>query len=255
MVMKIDLNCDMGESFGVYTLGQDELILPYITSANIACGFHAGDPQVMARTVHLAAQAGVAIGAHVSYPDLVGFGRRDMNLSVDELESAVLYQLGALAAFTKSEGVELVHVKPHGALYNRAAVDEQYAAAIARAVSRFSRSLILVGLAGSKLVEIGRSQGLVTVNEGFPDRAYLPNGQLMPRNQDRAVLSDPQKVSDNALALALHGIEARINEKVDHITIDTLCLHGDNHSAVENARQVRQKLLDNGFSLASLVKN
>lgn len=255
MVMKIDLNCDMGESFGVYTLGQDELILPYITSANIACGFHAGDPQVMARTVHLAAQAGVAIGAHVSYPDLVGFGRRDMNLSVDELESAVLYQLGALAAFTKSEGVELVHVKPHGALYNRAAVDEQYAAAIARAVSRFSRSLILVGLAGSKLVEIGRSQGLVTVNEGFPDRAYLPNGQLMPRNQDGAVLSDPQMVSDNALALALHGIEASINEKVDHITIDTLCLHGDNHSAVENARQVRQKLLDNGFSLASLVKN
>jgi len=246
--MKIDLNCDLGESFGRYTLGNDAALMPHITSANIACGFHAGDASVMQATVRLAKQHGAAIGAHPGWPDLQGFGRREMSLSAEETEALILYQLGALAAFAKAEGAELRHVKPHGALYNQAAKNRELANAIARAVKRFSGDLILVGLAGSSLVAAGAEAGLRVANEGFPDRAYNPDGSLMSRNLTGAVIESPEDVARNAMQLAKDGI--LFGEK--RVQVDTLCLHGDNIHAAENARQLREALQKEGIEIAAL---
>jgi len=246
--MKIDLNCDLGESFGRYTLGNDAAIMPYITSVNIACGFHAGDAAVMQSTVRLAKQHGVAIGAHPSWPDLQGFGRREMNVSPAETEALVLYQIGALAVFTKVEGMELRHVKPHGALYNQAAKDRSLADAIARAVKRFSGDLILVGLAGSSLVEAGMEVGLRVANEGFPDRAYNPDGSLMSRSSPGAVIESPDEVAQNAIRLAKDGIQ--FGDK--HVNMDTLCLHGDNVHAAENAKRLREAMKQAGIEVKTL---
>jgi UPF0271 protein len=246
--MKIDLNCDLGESFGRYTLGNDAAIMPHITSANIACGFHAGDANVMRATVRLAKQHGVAIGAHPGWPDLQGFGRREMNLSPEETEALVLYQIGALAAFARAEGLELRHVKPHGALYNQAAKDRSLANAIARAVKRFSGNLVLVGLAGSSLVEAGMEVGLRVANEGFPDRAYDPDGSLMSRSLPGAVIESPEKVAANAIQLAKEGIQ--FGEK--RVRVDTLCLHGDNVHAAENAMRLREAMQNEGIQIAAL---
>jgi UPF0271 protein len=248
MTKYVDLNCDLGESFGRYSLGADMAIMPYITSANIACGFHAGDPSVMQATVRLAKQHGVNIGAHPGWPDLQGFGRREMTVSVEEVEALVLYQLGALAGFAKAEGTELRHVKPHGALYNQAAVNTALAEAVARAVKRFSRELILVGLAGSSLVEAARGIGLSVASEAFPDRGYHPDGTLMSRKLPGAVLHDPAAVAENALRLAKEGI--RFGGKVTWP--DTLCLHGDNENAAENARLVRETLTAAGIVVRGL---
>jgi UPF0271 protein len=246
--MSIDLNCDLGESFGNYILGADAEIMPFITSANIACGFHAGDSSVMQATVRLAKQHGVAVGAHPGWPDLQGFGRREMTVSPAEAETLVLYQIGALAGFAQAEGVELRHVKPHGALYNQAAKDAALAESIARAVERFSADLILVGLAGSELVKAGLSLGLRVANEAFPDRAYNPDGTLMSRKLSGAVLENPQDVAANAVRLAKEGI--RFGEKV--IIPETLCLHGDNIHAAENARLVMEELRNAGISVKAL---
>jgi len=243
--MTIDLNCDLGESFGRYTLGNDAALMPFITSANLACGFHAGDPSVMQATVRLAKQHGVNIGAHPGWPDLQGFGRREMSFSAEEIEALVLYQIGALAGFAKAEGVELQHVKPHGALYNQAAKDIALAEAIARAVKRFSRELILVGLAGSSLVESARGLGLSVASEAFPDRGYNLDGTLMSRKLSGAVLHNPAAVAENAARLATAGL--RFGAKV--IFPDTLCLHGDNAEAAENARLVREKLAQAGVEV------
>jgi UPF0271 protein len=251
--MKIDLNCDMGEGLGEYQLGYDEEIMPYISSANIACGFHAGSPVIMERTVRMAKKAGVAIGAHPSYPDLEGFGRREMNLALEEVEAMVLYQIGALAAMCQAGGVALEHVKPHGALYTQAARDIHLAEAIARAVNRFSHSLVLVGLAGSRSIEAGLDAGLVVAREAFPDRAYMPDGSLMPRSLPGAVLEDPQQVMMNALQLAQEGIRVeKAGGRVELYQVDTLCLHGDNPAAVENARMVSQVLRDAGFEISPM---
>lgn len=236
--LSVDINCDLGESFGRYQLGQDAAIMALITSANIACGFHAGDPGVMRRTVQLAMENKVALGAHPGYPDLQGFGRRQINFTPQEVTDIVIYQLGALAAFAVAEGTRLVHVKPHGALYNLASQDIAVARAIARAVYDFDRSLILFGLAGSELVKAGKAMGLEVANEGFPDRAYLPDGQLMPRSQEGAVIHQPEIIAANALQLVKEGL---IVDGVK-MRIDTLCLHGDNLTALENARAVRQTL-------------
>jgi UPF0271 protein len=246
--MKIDLNCDLGESFGRYTLGDDAAIMPYITSANIACGFHGGDPGVMGATVRLAKQHGVAVGAHPGWPDLQGFGRRVMQLSPAEVEALVLYQIGALAAFAKAEGLALQHVKPHGALYNQAASDGQLAEAIARAVKRFNPDLVLVGLAGSRLGEAGRALGLRVADEAFPDRAYNPDGTLKPRSEPGAVLDSPQQVAENALRLAREGVRFAGRS----LPVETLCLHGDHPGAVDNARLVRETLEANGIKLSVL---
>ena len=246
--MKIDLNCDMGESFGQYRLGDEAAVMPFISSANIACGLHAGDPLVMRSTIRLAKVHGVAIGAHPGWPDLQGFGRRDMNLTADEAEAFVLYQIGALAAFAKAEGVALRHVKPHGALYNQAARDRALADAIARAVKRFDKDLILVGLAGSELIAAGLGIGLRVANEGFPDRQYNPDGTLVSRKNANAVLESPEEVAVHAVALARAGIYFA----GPHVHVETLCLHGDNVHAVQNAKLVREALSKNGFEVKAM---
>ncbi|HUH98915.1 MAG TPA: 5-oxoprolinase subunit PxpA [Anaerolineales bacterium] len=246
--MKIDLNCDMGESFGQYRLGRDEAVMPLVTSANIACGFHAGDPLVMQATVQLAKKHNVAIGAHPGWPDLQGFGRREMSLAADETEAVVLYQIGALAGFARSAGLELHHVKPHGALYNQAARDRLLAMAVARAVKSFSADLILVGLAGSSLVEAGSELGLQVANEGFPDRTYNADGTLASRKQANAILQSPDEVAAHALALAQNGIDFSLR----HVKVDTLCLHGDHVRAAENARRIRAALAQEKISVEAL---
>lgn len=235
----IDLNCDLGESFGRYSLGKDDAIMAYVTSVNIACGFHAGDPAVMQATVRLAKAHGVKIGAHPGWPDLQGFGRREIKVDPAEAEAMVLYQVGALAAFVRAEGLALNHVKPHGALYNQAAQDAALAEAVARAVKRFSVDLILVGLAGCGLLEAGRAIGLQVAGEAFPDRGYNPDGTLVSRHLPGAVLKDPQEVAANAVRLAREGI--RFGGQT--VRPDTLCLHGDSPGAVENARLVREALM------------
>jgi UPF0271 protein len=249
-MMKIDLNCDMGESFGRYALGNDEALMPLITSANIACGLHAGDPLVMQETVRLAARFGVGVGAHPGYPDLQGFGRRNLDLSPEEAEAFVLYQVSALAGFARAAGVELAHVKPHGALYNQAAKDRPLAQAVARGVARFSKSLILVGLAGSTLVEAGAEAALRVANEGFPDRAYNADGSLRPRRLPGAVLESPGEAAAQAVKMAGEGI--RFGES--RIQVQTLCIHGDNPAALSIAQAVREALAANEIEVVTLGK-
>jgi UPF0271 protein len=253
--MKIDLNCDLGESFGAYTIGNDEALLPLLTSANIACGYHAGDPQVMARTVRLAAQHGVAVGAHPGFPDLAGFGRRAMQLSPEEIENCVLYQVGALAAFARAAGVPLVHVKPHGALYNLAAGDPAIAAAIARGAASFSRDLILVGLANSAaMAEAAQAAGLRFAAEAFADRVYNPDGTLQSRRIAGSLITDPARAAAQAVRIARDGLVLAHDGTHVAIHADTLCLHGDNPAALANAQAVRQALAAAGIEVQALVK-
>ena len=248
--MTIDLNCDMGESFGRYTLGADASVMPLITSANIACGLHAGDPSVMRRTIRLANEHGVSIGAHPGWPDLQGFGRREMSFSAEETESLVLYQIGALAAFCRAEGADLRHVKPHGALYNQAAKDRVLAEAIARAIKSFDPDLMLVGLAGSAMIDAGLALGLRVAHEAFPDRGYNPDGTLMSRAKAEALITDPREVAAHAVRLAREGIDFGGT----HVGVETLCLHGDNTHAAENARLVRLALEEAGVELRALER-
>jgi UPF0271 protein len=229
--MNIDLNCDMGEN-----IGNDADIMPYITSANIACGFHAGDSKTMRATVRMAKKHGVYVGPHPSWLDVEGFGRREMSLPADEVEALVLYQIGALAAIAKAEGVELHHVKPHGSIYNQAAKDRVLANAIARAVKSFSKDLVLVGLAGSGLIEAGIEVGLRVANEGFPDRNYNPDGTLVSRKEPHAIIEAPGDVAKHALQLIREGV--LFGEK--RVRVDTLCLHGDHPHAAENAKRINE---------------
>jgi UPF0271 protein len=235
----IDINCDLGESFGVYCLGKDAEIMPFISSANIACGFHAGDSMVMMRTVRLAKQNGVKVGAHPGYPDLQGFGRRPMDLLPEEVEALLLYQLSAMAGICHAEGVEMLHVKPHGALYNQAAKDRSLAKVIAQTVARFQHNLILFGLAGSVLIEEGQVAGLEVAAEGFADRAYEPDGSLRSRRLPGAMLTNTDEIAQQAVTLAREGIKVERDGEFSHIIIQTICLHGDEPNAVENARSVK----------------
>lgn len=247
--MKIDLNSDLGESYGIYTLGEDEHLMSYITSANIACGFHGGDPMVMNRTVALAKARGVGIGAHPGYPDLAGFGRRVLKMSETEIETMMLYQLGALAAFTRAQGAPLRHVKPHGALYNFAAQELAAARAIARAVTRFDSDLILVGLASSKLIEAGLEFGLRVAREGFIDRAYKSDGALVPRSEAGAVIPSPARAIQVAMQLVREGTVRTIDGNLLKLQVDTLCIHGDTPGAVNIARAVNEALRAEGVEL------
>lgn len=249
---RIDLNCDLGESYGAWRMGDDATVLGEVSSANIACGFHAGDPDTMRRTVQLAAARGVAIGAHPSLPDLQGFGRREMAISADEAQALVLYQIGALSAFAHSEGVRLHHVKPHGALYNMAARDRVLAAAIAAAVAGFDRSLILVGLAGSASLAAGRAAGLAVAAEAFCDRRYCADGSLTPRREPGAVIHDIDEAVAQGLSIALHGSAIDANGNPVAINADTLCIHGDRPDAAAFARRLRTALHDAGVSVAAL---
>ena len=242
-LMKIDINCDMGEN-----IGNDEEIMPFITSANIACGFHAGDEMSMRTTVRLAKKYGVAVGVHPGWKDTEGFGRREMSRPPDEVETLISYQIRALAAIAKSEGVEIHHVKPHGALYNQAAKDKVLATAIAKAVKRFSRELILVGLAGSSLIEAGAEIELRIANEGFPDRNYNSDGTLVSRQQANALIESPEEVAWHAVGLVKDGIDFTGRR----VQVDTLCLHGDHPRAAQNAKLVREALETNEINVVVL---
>jgi len=253
--MRMDLNCDMGEGFGPYQAGQDDALMPLVSSANIACGFHAGDPLVLERTVALAAQHQVAVGAHPGYPDLRGFGRRPMNMTPEEIEADVLYQIGAVAAFTRAHGVPLVHVKAHGALYNQAAADSYLACAISRAVARFSTELVFVGLAGSPIMrEAAEAQGLRFAAEAFADRVYNPDGTLQSRRVSGSVISDPERAARQAVSIAKDGVVFAHDGSRVLIKAETLCLHGDNPTAVENAWAVREALSRAGIEVAPLKR-
>ena len=241
--MKIDLNCDMGEN-----IGNDEEIMPYISSANIACGFHAGDAISMQTTVRLAKKYGVAVGAHPGWKDKEGFGRREMSLALDKVEALVLEQLHVLYEIAKAEGIELRHVKPHGAMYNQVAKDRLLADAIARTVRQFSPVLILVGLAGSALVDAGAEAGLAVAREAFPDRNYNPDGTLVSRRQGNALLASPEAVAIHALRLAQEGIDFDGRQ----VHVDTLCLHGDHPYAAQNAKLVRGLLEKSGIEIIAL---
>ena len=243
----IDLNCDMGESFGVYSLGMDDQVMPYISSANIACGWHAGDPLVMKQTINLAVSAGVGCGAHPGYPDRMGFGRRAMAVSAEELYCYLVYQIGAISAFCNAAGVPLRHVKPHGSLYLTAVEDEKTADAVARAIVDVNPALIYVALAGRKggmMARIGRGHGLKLAYEGFPDRAYTPEGTLVPRSQPGAVIHDPQEVMRRAVCMATQGCIQAVNGDMIELQVDTLCVHGDNPKAALAVRGIRQALTD-----------
>lgn len=248
--MRIDLNCDMGESFGHYQLGNDEAILPFISSANIACGLHAGDPVVMQHTVQAAIKHEVKVGAHPGYPDLQGFGRRKIALTPEEIEAFLIYQISALKGFVEAYGGKLHHVKPHGALYNQACTDRALATAIAQAVSLFDDTLILVGLAGSELVEMGSRHGLQTAAEGFPDRGYDHDGNLLPRGLSGALVTEPEQIAENAIKLAKEGLVIKGKE----FKVDTLCLHGDHPHAAETAKLVKEHLRKAHIHVRPLLK-
>ncbi|WHZ18620.1 MAG: Lactam utilization protein LamB [Rhodanobacteraceae bacterium] len=247
----IDLNADLGESFGAWKMGDDAGVMPWITSANIACGFHAGDPSIMRATVALCMQHGVAIGAHTSLPDLQGFGRREMKTTPDEVYAQTLYQLGALHAFVRAAGVRLHHVKPHGALYNMAARDRVLADAIAHAVRDFDPALILVGLAGSALIGAGRAAGLHVQREGFCDRRYQRDGALTPRTQAGAVIEDIDAAVAQAVAIATRCEAVTGDGAKVRIEADTLCVHGDRANAAPFAKCLHRALENAGVRIAA----
>src|SRR5260221_6076090 len=253
MAGRIDVNADVGESFGAWTMGADQELLGFVTSANVACGFHAGDPLVIDRTVALAAAAGVAVGAHPSHLDLRGFGRRTIDAAPAEVEADVVYQVGALAAFARGHGARLAHVKPHGALYNQAATDEALARAIARAVAGVARELVLVGLAGSApMHRAAEDAGLRYAAEAFADRGYRADGSLVPRSAPGAVLSDPEQAATQAVRIAREGTVVTPEGVAVRLRADTLCLHGANPRALEVARPVRRALDAPGILVQAL---
>lgn len=250
--MQIDLNSDVGESFGAYRLGADHEVMRSITSANIACGYHAGDPAVMRRTVKIARDAGVAIGAHPGFPDLAGFGRRELRATPGEVEDMVLYQIGALSAIARSEGGVVSHVKAHGALYNMAARDRTLADAIARAVKSFDPSLVLFGLPGSELLRAGEAAGLQTASEGFADRAYSPDGSLAPRGAAGAVIHDAAEVVRRALRMVGEGRVTSTDGSELTFRVDTLCVHGDTPGAGELTARLRAGLERQGVAVRAI---
>ncbi|MDO3411554.1 5-oxoprolinase subunit PxpA [Saccharibacillus sp. CPCC 101409] len=235
----LDLNCDLGESFGAYTLGLDAEILPIVSSANIACGFHAGDPSVMRRTVRLALEAGASIGAHPGLPDLAGFGRRNMSVSAEDVYAMTVYQIGALEAFVRAEGGVMRHVKPHGALYNMAAARSDLAEAIAEAVYRVNPALTLFGLANSELTAAAGRLGLRAAHEAFADRGYRADGSLVPRDRPGALIEDAGEAAARVVRMALEGRVTTPEGEDVPLRADTICLHGDGAHALEFARRIR----------------
>lgn len=254
MMYQVDLNSDLGESFGAYSIGLDGEVIRHVSSANVACGYHAGDPLVMARTVAMAKAAGVAVGAHPGYPDLMGFGRRNMVCSPAEAKAYVQYQLGALLAFTTAQGIKLQHVKPHGALYNMAGKDMELAAAIAEAIAEVDGDVILLGLAGSKMLEAGRKAGLRVASEVFADRAYQADGSLVPRKQPGAVIHDPDEAIRRTVRMVTEGKVTAITGEEVEIAADSICVHGDNPAAVAFVRDIRAALEAQGVRIAPLAE-
>jgi UPF0271 protein len=253
MAAAIDLNSDLGEGFGVWRLGDDQALLGIVTSANAACGFHAGDPSIMRAVAVGAVAHDVAVGAQVSYRDLAGFGRRAMDIAPDELTNEVLYQLGALDALCRVAGTRVRYVKPHGALYNTCVVDDVQAQAVVRAVMEFDDALPILGLPGSALLRHAEQAGLTPVSEGFVDRAYTPTGHLVPRSDPAALVSDPDAVVERSVRLATAGEVVAVDGSVLAMRVSSLCVHGDTPGAVDLARRVRRALGEAGVAVRRFV--
>lgn len=254
MAYKVDLNCDMGESFGAYTMGNDAEILDFVTSANIACGFHAGDPATMRKTVKMALDKNVGIGAHPGLQDLAGFGRRKMAISPQEAFDLTVYQIGALSGFVQAEGARLQHVKAHGALYNMAAKDAALSEAIAEAVYKIDPELILFGLSGSELVRAGEKIGLRTANEVFSDRTYQPGGTLTPRTEPNALITDPDKALQQVIRMVKENKVETLKRQDVSLKAETICIHGDGATALEFAESLSKSLGAAGITIQKVAK-
>jgi UPF0271 protein len=250
--LSVDLNCDLGESFGRYKLGLDEEVIRYVSSANVACGFHASDPTVMAKTVALAKAAGASVGAHPGFPDLQGFGRRNMVVANDELEALVVYQLGALDAFCRREGVKMAHVKPHGAMYNMAVKDKAMAEVICKAVQSYDKELILLAPAGSQLQAAANALGVPFACEVFADRAYQSDGTLVPRSLPGAVIEDEELAISRVIRMVKEGVVTGINGDEIKVQADSVCVHGDGAKALAFVQRIHAALLAEGISVKSL---
>ena len=249
---RVDLNSDLGESFGRYTIGSDDKIIPLITSANVACGYHASDPVVMSKTVKLAKEAGIRVGAHPGYPDLMGFGRRNMNVSPAGAKAYTLYQLGALDAFCKANGVKMQHVKPHGAFYNMAATDYKLSTAICEAVKEFDDSLIIMALCGGELVRAAKDMGLRVAQEVFADRAYEEDGTLVSRTKEGSMITDEELAIARVVRMVKEGKVTAITGKDIDITADSICVHGDGAKALAFVERIRKTLTEEGVEICSL---
>ena len=249
---RVDLNSDLGESFGRYVLGMDDKVIPLITSANVACGYHASDPVVMDKTVAMAKKAGVRVGAHPGFPDLMGFGRRNMNVTPGEAKAYVIYQLGALYGFCKAQGVEIQHVKPHGALYNMAAKDYELSKAICQGIKEFDPKLIVLALSGGQLVKAAEDLGLAVALEVFADRAYEEDGSLVDRRKEGAMITD----EDEAISRVIHMVKEKkvtvITGKDIPIQADSVCVHGDGVKALAFVQKIRENLEKEGIGICSL---
>jgi len=249
----VDLNSDMGESFGAYRMGVDEEVLRWVTSANVACGWHGGDPAVMRETVRRAKELGVAVGAHPGYPDLLGFGRRVMQISREEARDYMVYQIGALRAFAEAQGVRLQHVKIHGALYNAAVKDAGLSRGLAQGVAEAGRELILVALPGSEMLKAGRELGLRVAREAFGDRAYNEDGTLVSRKIPGSLITDPDAVAQRVVDMAAEGRIVAITGKPIRVEADTICLHGDTPGAPAIAQRVHERLKAAGLALTPMA--
>ncbi len=248
----VDLNSDLGESFGDYVIGMDSEVLKYVSSANVACGWHAGDPIIMNKTVKMAKEMNVSVGAHPGYNDLMGFGRRNMTLTFNELKMYVKYQLGALMAIANVYDIKIQHLKPHGAMYNLAAVNYEYARAISEAIYEVDKNIILLGLANSEMINAGKTVGIKTANEVFADRAYMDDGTLVPRKMEGAVIKDTSLVIKRTIEMIKHGTVESINGKNVNIKADSICIHGDNPKAVEFVRKIKAALEDENIKIKKL---
>ena len=246
----IDLNSDLGESYGAWSMGDDAAMIDIVSSANVACGFHAGDPAGILKTLKVAARRGVAVGAHVSYPDIVGFGRRDMDIATTDLLADVVYQIGALRGLAATVGAKVSYVKPHGALYNRIAVDAVQAAAVIDAIRSVDPSLALVGLAHAPIIAQARAAGLRVVSEAYADRAYTNEGRLVSRREPGAVLHDAARIAERMVRLAQHGTIEAVDGSVIQIEAQSICVHGDSPGAVAIAKEIRRRLEAEGVVIA-----
>jgi UPF0271 protein len=253
--LQIDMNCDLGESYGAFKIGNDEKIMPHITSANIACGFHAGDPMIMAQTVNLAKKHGVAVGAHPGYPDLLGFGRREMRLTLEEIKNYTIYQVSALQGFAKIAGLNLQHVKPHGALYNTAAKDEETSRGIVDAVKALDSSLIIFAPPKSVLAKTATNAGLRVAYEFFADRAYDADGTLVSRKQPNSIITNPSTVLERTLKVIREGkVLAANGETVTLGKVHTICVHGDTPTAIKLTEVLKKELVKSGVEVTAVGK-
>lgn len=249
---QIDLNCDLGESFGNYKIGMDEEVIPLISSANVACGYHASDPVVMQKTIAMTKKFGTAVGAHPGFPDLMGFGRRNLSVSPAEAKAYTLYQLGALDAFCRTQGVKLQHVKPHGALYNMAAKDYELARGICEAIYEFDKDLIVLALSGGELVRAGKDIGLRTALEFFSDRAYEEDGTLVNRRKEGAVITDEDEAIARVVRMIKENKLTAITGKDISIKADSVCVHGDGVKALQFVKKIREKLTEEQIAIKPL---